>query len=361
MPLGLGGIPVTLLAEALVNRGHEVHVVTVSSEVSAPWHSARGALSVTVVPFRARARDRARDLFRREVLGLSDALGEQPHDVVHAHWTYEFALAAQRGREPVVVTAHDAPFTVLRHHHDLYRLIRLSMAVRTRVRTHHLTAVSPYLAARWHRQMVYRHPIAIVPNISPFEPRREHSRPDGVHIVDIADASRLKNVPTLLRAFARIRQEVPDADLTLVGGGLGTDEACATGARAEGLATGVRFLGILSRDRVRAELARATMMVHASLEEGQPVSLLEALAWGLPIVAGRDSGGCAWTLDDGAAGTLVDVADPQAIANAVIAESNQRRSEPEVGWKLLDTRYSADAVARSYERVYDDAIRRHHG
>jgi glycosyltransferase involved in cell wall biosynthesis len=251
--------------------------------------------------------------------------------------------------------------TVLRHLPDPYRVARLMLAARTRLRTRHLTAVSPYLASRWRREMRYRRSIEVIPNISPFPPQRDHVRPQGVRLIDLADGSRRKNVRTLLEAFALVRSSLPNAELTLLGGGLAKDDDLASDAHSDGLGHGVRFLGHLGREQVALELSRATMLVHGSLEESQPMSLIEGLAWGLPVLAGRDAGGCAWTLDDGRVGTLVDVTDPRAIADAVVAEASKNRFDPEPGWRLLESRYSAAAVTDAYERVYDSTMRAHDG
>jgi hypothetical protein len=56
---------------------------------------------------------RAWDLFAQERAGLERAMREDPCDVVHAHWTYEFALAALASGQPTLVTARDWAPTIL--------------------------------------------------------------------------------------------------------------------------------------------------------------------------------------------------------------------------------------------------------
>ena len=56
------------------------------------------------------------------------AIDPRDPDIVHAHWTYEFALGAIESRVPTVVTAHDAPLSILRLNPTPYRLARTVMA-----------------------------------------------------------------------------------------------------------------------------------------------------------------------------------------------------------------------------------------
>ncbi|MDD9205016.1 glycosyltransferase, partial [Georgenia sp. 10Sc9-8] len=138
-------------------------------------------------------------------------------------------------------------------------------------------------------------------------------------LVEVANAGRLKNIPALLRAFRKVRRTVPVAELRLIGPGLERDAPLATWARNRRLAAGVRFVGSVSRAEVSTHLSEAWVHVHASLEESFGMSILEALALGTPVVAGRSAGAVPWVLADGVAGVLVDVRDPEALAKSVLA------------------------------------------
>ena len=162
---GLGGVPVNLLARALASRGWQVTVVSTSPDVAEPWRHREANVEIVLVPERVRARERALDFFKIERRALTDEIRRQRPDLVHAHWTYEFALAALTSGLPTLVTAHDAPLTILRHLRDPYRVARLAMALWVRAKRPPLTAVSPYLAEQWRREMGWRRDIAIIPNI----------------------------------------------------------------------------------------------------------------------------------------------------------------------------------------------------
>ena len=357
IPDGLGGVPVNELADGLLSLGHRVSIYTCSPAVSSIVRLGGEHLDITVVPFR-RVRARALDFFRQERRDLERELKKTSFDIVHAHWTYEFALAAMKSsKSPVLVTAHDAPFRILRFTTDTYRLIRTAMAIRARLAIRHLTAVSPYLADHWRTKLLYRRPIPVIANIVPHLPPT--NPPSSVRnswiILDVASDGRLKNVRTLIRAFAMVVEKYPRAELRLVGPGLGAEDPVADWARSHRLDANVTFVGPLDRGRIADEYARASIFCHPSLEESHGLSLQEALDAGLVVIGGESSGGVPWTLFEGRAGLLVDVRSPSAIADG-IAEAIARVDRgyclnPDLERKI-EARHGREAVSRAYVSVY---------
>ena len=314
---GDGGEPVSALVTALLERGFAVDLVALTPDVTDLQHLSGPGLDVRIGPYRTRYR--ARDFFAAERRAVSDLLAFASGDIVHAHWTYEFALSCERERRPVLVTAHDAPLTTLRLHRDAYRLARTILAYRARLGIRTMSAVSPYLAHRWRREMAYRRPIKVVPNISDGLPVAA-ARTTRAHpvVLDIADQGDRKNVASLIRAFSEVRRLRPNAVLRLVGPGLSPTDRLAGWARANGLDAAVEFVGPVGHSAIPYHLAEADVFAHAALEEAHPVGVCEAMHAGLPIVGGRRSGGVPWTLDEGRCGLLVDVRDPGAIAEGIL-------------------------------------------
>jgi len=363
---GYRGVPTSELVRAFVGLGVEVEVVTCAAEVEDRLELTGPGLRVLVGPRRDSARDRARDLFRHERRAMGVLLRQTQSDVVHALWTYEFAWAALDTGRPVLVTAQDAPFTILRHVRDPYRAVRAAMAYIVRARIRNLTAVSPTLAQSWRREMLYHRRIAVIPNIAPRLFVESDTRlANQAALVDVSDAGPLKNVGALVEAFAYLRAEGRDLTLNLVGPGLGADGPLARSTRAQGLGDGVEFHGILSRESVAAVLARSTVFVHASREEGCPMSVLEAMNAGLPVVGGIHSGGVPWVLDDGRAGVLVDVERPAEIADAVrrlLDNEHAARQLANRGRRRAADCFGPEAVAHAYLEAYEQTrrnVRRH--
>lgn len=320
--------------------GHQVSIVTHAFQNAEADLTGPG-FRFTLVRARSRPRDHSIDLCRQERKRLTEVMTSQAPDVVHAHWTYEHALAAVASGLPTVVTAHDDPWTIARHNCNAFWLFRAFQAemFRRRGSKARLTAVSPYLAQKWKNHMRWPRDIVVIPNIAPQDvSQRERRAAPYPAILDISDAGPIKNVWRLLEAFQQLRSELSTAELWLVGGGLDDRGALASKARTAGIATRVSFLGPQSREQIASLLSRAWLMVHPSLEETFGVSLAEAMAAKVPVVGGMASGAVPWLLDEGAAGRLVDVTSPD---NLTAAMSELIRNS------ALRGRFSANAAARA--------------
>jgi glycosyltransferase involved in cell wall biosynthesis len=126
-------------------------------------------------------------------------------------------------------------------------------------------------------------------------------------IVSVGRLRPPKDVTTLLRALALVRG---DYTALVVGGGPGLREAEAERQRL-GLGDVVRFAG--ERDDVPATLASSHVFVLSSRSEALPVSILEAMAAGLPVVA-TCVGGVPELVRDGETGFLAPASDANALA-----------------------------------------------
>jgi glycosyltransferase involved in cell wall biosynthesis len=123
-----------------------------------------------------------------------------------------------------------------------------------------------------------------------------------------------KNVAFLLRGFARLLGQLPDAVLALVGDGDGRAGLEHLADRL-GIAARVRFLGAVPHARIAGYYAAADLFLFCSTSETQGLVILEALAAGLPVVAVR-SAAAADVLAQDLAGILTP-ADEEAFARAV--------------------------------------------
>lgn len=307
----MGGVPVNTLVRNLLDTGCSVTLFTASIGLQEDWRASGDKLSIVAAPYRSRARDRAIDFFRQERKALARELRDCQADIFHAHWTYEFALACVDARVgPVLVAAHDAPLTILRYLPDWYRFLRACMALRVSINTRHLTAVSPYLAERWRKEMLYRSRIEVISNPVPHTRLSLSVSQTHPIILEVADGSPRKNMRTSLRAFADVRKLIHTSELRLVGGGLRAGSKMESWAHDRNLADGVKFLRNVDRDEVARHFAEATLFCHASREESQGICLVEAMHARLQIIAGAHSGAVPWTLFGGRAGRLVDVRGP---------------------------------------------------
>lgn len=313
------GIPVSTLANELLAAGHEVEIISTAFNLVESQIILSGPrLKFTIVRSTKNTKIRALTFWRSDRKLLARAIEKSDADVFHAHWTYEFAMATLSCKKNALVTAHDAPIRIFQHYRDIFRLLRLGLAIYVRFRTRNLAAVSPYLADSWRRNMFWRRNIFILPNLTPRDilQKNQQYSSEGNRVLCVSDASELKNVKTLIRSWNQISNLADDYLLVIVGNGLGYGEEIFQWAEVNGLNNGIEWKGYLERPGVSLEMSRASVLCHPSLEESHSLVLVEALSAGIPIVAGKNSGAVPWTIGD--AGILVDIESDSEISEAIV-------------------------------------------
>lgn len=164
-------------------------------------------------------------------------------------------------------------------------------------------------------------------------------------IVTVSRLSSEKGIPVLLDAAALLHRQGLAHRLVLVGDG---PERERLRERAEqlGIADHVDFRGEVAPDAVPAELAGADVFCLASFSEGIPVSVMEAMALGVPVVASA-VGGVREIADDGRTARLVSPGEPAELAEALAA--TLRLSSP-------DRARQIDAARSKVAAEYDLAV-----
>lgn len=152
-------------------------------------------------------------------------------------------------------------------------------------------------------------------------------RKEGFTLISVGRLAAAKNYRTLLQSFALARQEVDDLVLWMVGDG---DEARSLKelARELGIEGRVRFLG--ERSDVGDWLAHADVFVLSSVSEGLPVSILEAMAAGLPSIV-TDVGGMPEVVRLSDAGAVIPPGDTRRLADTIVEYSRRRSELAELG------------------------------
>lgn len=197
----------------------------------------------------------------------------------------------------------------------------------------------------------------IVPNVvdlQRFHPagQADAAAPAGPQLLVARNLEPIYDNATALRAFALVRQAMPQARLVVAGTG---PELAALQALTDelGLAEHVQFTGRLDRDAMADCLRRSSVALNPSLVDNTPNSVLEAMASGVPVVS-TEVGGVPYLVTHGQTALLVPPADPQAMAQQVL----RLLRDPGLAALLRANglrevrRYTWDAVAPRLDAVY---------
>jgi phosphatidylinositol alpha-1,6-mannosyltransferase len=159
-----------------------------------------------------------------------------------------------------------------------------------------------------------------------------------------------KRVDLLLRAWRDVERRLADAELLVVGDG---PEAARLRAQAAELALSrVRFCGFVSEADLAAYYRASDLLVHVARQETFGLTVLEAAAFGLPVVA-VDEGGPRYTIRQGESGLRV-AASPPDIAEAIVALMNdpqRARAMGARGRELVSSRFSWARGAEEFVSV----------
>jgi glycosyltransferase involved in cell wall biosynthesis len=158
----------------------------------------------------------------------------------------------------------------------------------------------------------------------------------------------------LLEAWPEIVAQVPSAWLLAVG------EGSALGVLRERAASLPHVVFTGRREDISALTADLAVAVLPSLREAQGISILEAMARRVPVVASA-VGGIPEVITSGVDGLLVPPADPAALAAAVtsvLCDPVLRSRLGEAGYRTVADRFSIDAQVHRIEAVYDEELAR---
>jgi len=279
--------------------------------------------------------------------------------VLHTHsyvlrYTLPAAVATLGGGPAMVHTVHNI---AEREVETLGRMIQ-RIAFRNRV----VPVAVGAEVARSFRELYGFDPVATIPNgvdVSQFSrtgTRAQWRRANGFTLADslvvsIARLEHQKNPLGLIEAFATSLGSLPSWHLLLAGEGALLERARGYAARC-GHGDRVHFIGV--RADVPELLAACDLFALASRWEGNPLSVMEALAAGLPVVA-TSVGGIPDTVEHGRTGLLVHPGDVPQFAEALKALANDpdRRAYFAQNARSRAERFSAAAMIHAYEELFD--------
>jgi N-acetyl-alpha-D-glucosaminyl L-malate synthase BshA len=357
---GGSGAVATELGLALARRGHEIHFISYASPFRLRgfaervfFHEVDMSGTYPLLEYFPYSLALA---VKQEEVALRERL-----DILHVHYAVPHATAAFLAKEmirdqhdlKVVTTLHGTDITLVGREKSFFTVTKFSIE-----RSDAVTAVSQYLKDETYAAFGCTGcGIDVIPNFVNLD---EYRPSDDAHcrsalvpgdkkvLMHVSNFRELKRVPDVIRAFARVREQI-DAALVLVGDG---PERPAAEAEVERLELGgdVQFLGKV--DAVADLLRAADLFLLPSSSESFGLSALEAMACGAPVVA-SDVGGLPEVVEDGVSGRLVPVGDVDAIAQATLELLRPERWNAARSAAIERAQgFSTERVVPRYEALY---------
>ncbi|MBI5720148.1 MAG: glycosyltransferase family 4 protein [Burkholderiales bacterium] len=199
----------------------------------------------------------------------------------------------------------------------------------------------------------------IIPNIidtQRFHPREPRVAATEPHVIVTRNLEPIYDIPTAIRAFATIRARHPGARLTVAGSGPQQGELERLVVDM-GLTQAVRFSGRIDNARIGELYAGADLVLNPSTADNMPISILEALASGVPVVT-TSAGGIPDLVQDGHTALIVPVGDAEAMAAAAL----RLLADPALAWRLRAAgvreaaRYAWPQVRALWQQAYQDVL-----
>lgn len=359
-------------AEVLTENGHDVHIFTVTSGKSneKPSREKFGLTRIFSMPFFGYPNERF-----SLPLGLTLAKVKlfKP-DIIHAHTPFaigwEAVLAKKILGVPLVGTHHTFFNHYLGHVHADYEWAKkLSWK---------------YVAAYYNRCDLVTSPTAsladslescgvssriiVVPNSVDtdfFRPAADKKEKEKLKkqfdfsknvLVYMGRISYEKSIDVVMRAMLIIVGKSPEASFVIIGGGPERKKLEILTKRL-GLENKVRFMGFLYGRELAQALQASDVFVTASKSENFPLSVIEAMASGLPVVAAFALG-LPEIVEDGRSGFLVPPDNTGEIADKVLKLFNDQTLlvKYSSASRELSGKYSKHNVARIHEKNYENLL-----
>lgn len=225
-----------------------------------------------------------------------------------------------------VLSIRAVPSSAYSHDQSVLRSLILKIASRIYPRADGVIANSRFTATELiasmgiaqQRMFVIHNPLDIVSIESSSVAPAEHAWLEAQTVPLILGVGRLnvlKDFPTLIRAFARVRER-RECKLAILGEGP-LREKLASLIGSLGIGSDVCLAGFVPNPYVW--MARSRVFVSSSLTEGCPNALMQAMACGTAVVATDCPGGTSEVLESGRWGRLVPVGNVDAMAEGIIA------------------------------------------
>lgn len=195
--------------------------------------------------------------------------------------------------------------------------------------------------------------VTVIPHIIDVEkwPRRLRDKP-GNQLLWVRHLQDEYNPMMLLEVFKKLYAGNPDLRLCVVGRGK-LEEKVAKFIESESL-VGVELLGRVSDEKLKCLFAEADFFINTSRIDNQPVSVLEAMSSGVPVVS-TDPGGIPDIIESGVNGMLSQEGNSDAMVSnfkRIMENAELYASVSHAGMKSVEDRFGTRKILAHWDLVY---------
>jgi len=315
----VGGTGLAPLVIEAIKEGHKVEIISLYQNLAEELIFEENNVKFVCLP--SRKEGLGKDFYKKERKHLLANILNSDSDIINAHWTYEYALAAlESEKKNVIITARDCPRDVLKYsdyrYWPLYIISRIVYS-----KANNLITVSPYVYD--YIQKFNKNKISVIPNAvnnEVFKLKRNERiiTNNNFTIVSALQWNRLKNAKNAIIAFSLFRKKIKNSRYLLIGRNLGENQQAQKWAQDNKLADGISFIGSIPYDDYIKEMQKADVYFHPSRTEACSMAISDALVMGIPVIGGRKNGGVPWQLQWGLGGLLTDVENHQSMAETLL-------------------------------------------
>lgn len=350
LPKWFGGTEVATyhLAGHLAKRGHEVYVITPLDE-GLPEESYENGFHIHRLPKIATSFPGG-IIFWGDIVRAIQRIGP---DIVHAQ-SLNSGIPALFSNKLLKI-----PYVVYGRGLDVYHPEWYVKLTAKAVLKNAGVAIALTEDMKKVMQAMYSRDVAVVPNgidLVEDSARQREAESHGKRALFVGRLSSVKGIQYLLGAMSIVHREIPEAKLTLVGDGE-ERERLEHLTDYLGIRECIEFVGAVPHERVQDYMHHADVLVLPSLSEGFPVTILEAMANGLPVVA-TCVGGVPEIIENNVNGYLVETENQKEVAEALLKllRDEQLRKRISGNNRGKAERYRWDKVAATLEEIYRNTL-----
>ncbi len=359
---GGSGVVASELGMGLAERGHEVHFITYA--VPGRLNTYRPGIyyhKVTVPDYPLFE-------FAPYSLALASKMAEcaehEKLDLIHAHYAIPHAVSALLARDmvgnglKVITTLHGTDITLVGKDPSFITMTKHAIN-----RSDKVTAVSEFLKKEICRTFTCDKHVQMIYNF--VDPRAyQHLNPDKLRarfapkgeklLVHVSNFRSVKRVTDVVNLFLKVKEKTP-VKLILVGAGpelAGVERMVFD----NGASNDLILLG--NQERVEEVIAAADLMLLLSETESFGLSVLEAMACGVPSIA-TNVGGLPEVVDHGKTGYLVELGDVDEAVRytlELLLDDDARKKMGATGRQIAFERFGFEQALDAYEKLYRETI-----